>query len=234
MFYMNETGSFYAPEKTVEIKNLILRKLVLEAIQEKNADQTLLIDNEKIVFPLSKYSLKQMKQYQSKLINWAIDPINTEIGAEGYALEILLKIMLKETLKENKKIIIFQSPATMDFIDGKDNEGWGLSSDIIVGKKLKNGIEPIILVNASMSHSESEKTQKKLKVPIITISGGKLFEGNEQFYLNLFAVNPEPEEFGISLAQRPPSKKSLNQIKATVEKQLFIRKQASQGQNTPR
>jgi len=209
---MHEMGkSYYAPENAVEIKNQTLQSLILEAIAEKSENPAFLVDGNIVVFPANKFSLKQLNQYRKKLVEWAINPFNLEKGIEGHGLEILIKLMLKELYKENKDIVIFQSPATVDFIDNQKYKEWEPTNDIIIGRKLPNGIKPIVLINTSLSKRQGQKTNHKLGVPIITVRGDKLFENKEreQLYLCLFASHPNPAEYAITLAQRSPFKERL-------------------------
>ena len=207
-------ASFYVPKTIEAIKNSILIDLLLDAFTEKGENPTFIVNGQKIVFPESKYSSRRLADYKKKLIIWAENPHVPPDNIEALGLEMLVKLMLKEALKNNKNIVVVQSPATLDFIDKSDHEEWGPTCDILIGKKRPDGIVPIALIGTSLTAHAGERKNLKLNVPIFSISGNKLFNTREQFYINIFASHPQPDNFAESLAQRSPFKERLEKITA--------------------
>jgi len=189
-------GSFYVSEEIEKIKNPSLRDLLLEAFAEKGDNPIFIVDGQKIVFPESKYSSRRLADYKNKLIRWAEDPHFPSDNIEALGLEVLIKLMLRETLKDDRDIVVALTPSTVDFIE----------------KKLPDGIKPIALISATLTSHHGKKINQKLKVPIINVSGIRLFGGKEQFYINLFASSPLPSNFATSLADRSSFAPKLQSI----------------------
>jgi len=153
-----------------------------------------------------------LADYKNKLIRWAEDPHFPSDNIEALGLEVLIKLMLRETLKDDRDIVVALTPSTVDFIEKKAFQEWGPTGDIVIGKKLPDGIKPIALISATLTSHHGKKINQKLKVPIINVSGIRLFGGKEQFYINLFASSPLPSNFATSLADRSSFAPKLQSI----------------------
>ncbi|MCL4363932.1 hypothetical protein M1328_01695 [Patescibacteria group bacterium] len=210
---MVEMGkTFYVPGEIEHIRNKELRDLVVEAIGEKNENLTLLIEGEKITFPVSKVTVNQLKQQRKKLIDWAIDPVNPKHGIEGIGFELLMRLMLKEFYKDNKDIIVVNTPAAMDFISQENIEKWGPTSDILIGKKVNGGMEPLLLIGTTLRSKKPPRMHNKLAIPVFTLTASEIFGHSqyiEQFYINMFGMHPHPKEYAFSLVNRKPIRDRL-------------------------
>jgi len=200
---MERSGTIYCPEKILEVQNKNLMHLIIDDVKAKIRNPSFIVGNELVTFPITNMSLRQSCKYRDALIEWGCDPINPSYGIDGHGYGLMLTHILRHIFKDSKDIIVMPTPATLDFLDGKEAlRQWGPSADIYIGQLVDHHIKPIFLIDAIVGSVNHETTMhRKLNVPIVCLPGNELFDKSKDMVFN-FAIKPFPISYANHLAER--------------------------------
>ena len=138
----------------------------------------------------------QLQSSVQGLQNWIQDPYNCNMQEYGKALEVLTKVSLEKIF--GSSLTVRYTPAELDYLLSKDQrpvQDNYSSVDIMIGINQKEGFNPLLFVNTSLSKDMLPFLHQLFKTPVVTIVGKEYLNRAADIILQKFSQTTNTEKF---------------------------------------
>jgi hypothetical protein len=186
------------------IENEELRTMLGEHLAEKARNPVfLLADDKEVTLPLSKAAESQLKSYTEALISWAKTPETPTEGNDGFAFELLTKLVLQEYFAGDASVQVSAAPFSLSFLGQEHTKDYGPRGSIILAKKIEPDkiTQPLALLTTSLRKLSQPKFNFFLGVPVWMLTGRIVFKDPTELVYR-FGSYPHKKEFIEALAKK--------------------------------